>query len=125
MPGTTGQYATQHAGASGTVARKGAPVTFTRTTRGAYDETTDTPGTPTVTTIPGSAVQVRGSPNTYLRLTLIESSNPTLFFTPSTYGDLPKMGDTVTWAGAPCTVADVNPVAPDGVVIAARIVVSR
>ena len=97
-------------------------VTFTRTVN-----VEDANGvlTPTVTTITGSAIQVRGLPETYRALGLIDSESPTLFFTPTTYGDKPIPGDTVVWSGVTYTAVQVNEIAPDGVVIAARIVVSR
>jgi hypothetical protein len=100
-------------------------VTFTRTVAGSYDPETDTDASPVTTTITGEAVRVRGRPETYRALSLIESEAPTLFFTPSEYGDRPKPGDTVVWETLTWTVRDVNPIAPDGVLIAARIVITR
>ena len=104
-------------------------TTFTRTTL-TYDETLDA-STSTTTTVTGSAIQVRGKPETYRALSLIESQNPTLLFTPTDYdlhagsAEFVKPGDTVTWASQVYTVKDVAPVAPDGVVIIARIVVGK
>ena len=99
-------------------------VTFTRTTTTYTDPTT---GATTVatSTVVGQAMRVRGRPYTYQALSLIESEAPTLFFTPTTYGECPQPGDTVTWANIAYRVRDVDPIAPDGVVIAARIVVVR
>lgn len=118
-----GKYASEHGSALADVTEAGTSVTFTRGT-GTYDEATGlvTPGS---TSITGSAIQVQGDPDTYKALTLIESSAPTLFFTPGTYGDLPSEGDKVTWAGAVHTVRDVAPLRPDGVAIAARVVIAR
>ena len=118
------QYAATHARAYATVARKGAAVTFTRTTPGTYDPATDTTSAPTITTITGSAVRVTGSPDTYRALSLIESQAPTLLFAPATYGSLPKQGDKVVWGGVTLTVKDVSPLEPDGTPITANIVVS-
>lgn len=97
-------------------------TTFTRTT-----QSEDASGvlTPTVTTITGSAVQVRGNPDTLRALSLIESAAPTLFFTPNTYGDKVKEGDTTVWASETYTAKDCYHIAPDGVVIASRVVIIR
>ncbi len=104
-------------------------TTFTRTAV-TYDETLDS-STASTTSITGSAIQVRGRPETYRALSLIESQAPTLLFTPTDYdlhagsSEFVKPGDTVSWAGQTFTVKDVNPVAPDGVVIVARIVIAK
>ena len=100
-------------------------LTFTRSTR-TYTATTDV-ATVAETTITGSAIQVRGDPRRYQALGLVLTDMPTLFFSPTTYGDAPEPGDTVTWptGGHTWTVKDVDPIAPDGVLIAARIVIGR
>lgn len=97
-------------------------VTFTRTVN-----VEDASGnlTPTVTTITGNAIRVRGNPNTMRALGLIDSEAPTLFFTPTTYGARPKAGDTVVWESLTWAAKDVDPIAPDGVTIAARVVITR
>ena len=106
-------------------------TTFTRTLPGVYDRTTDLWTTPVVTTITGSASQVRGNPTVYEALSLMESSAPTLLFTPDLYDlramtdDFVRPGDTTVWNGRPFTVRDVFVVAPDGIVIISRIVVSN
>lgn len=97
-------------------------TTFTRVTQN-VNPADGTIGTPTTTTITGSAIRVRGLPETYQKLGLIDSQSPTLFFTPTNYGDTPAPGDTVVFGGVTFTVHDVNPIAPDGVTIAARVVV--
>lgn len=116
-------YTQTHADALADVADAGASVTFTFTSPGTYDATTDTWSTPTTTTVTGSAVEVKGNPDTYERLSLVHSSAPSLFFTPDTYGSLPRPGYTVTWNSIAYTVKDVDPLAPDGTPIAATIVV--
>lgn len=100
-------------------------ATFTRRTV-TYDAVNDTQ-TVTESTVAGSAIQVRGDPKRYMATGLVLSEMPTLFFAPSTYGDCPAPGDTVVWpdGGATWTVRDVDPIAPDGVVIAARVVIGR
>ena len=106
-------------------------TTFSRETV-IINSATDAPSSVT-STIAGGAIQVRGTPATYARLGLTESQAPTLLFTPGTYGllawtdEFVRPGDTVEWpdGGTTFTVRDVAPLAPDGIVIFARIVVSR
>ena len=100
-------------------------ITFTRATR-TYTAADDT-STVAETTITGSAIQVRGDPKRYVALGLVLSEMPTLFFSPTTYGETPAPGDTVTWptGGSTWTVRDVDPIAPDGVTIAARVVIAK
>ena len=83
--------------------------------------------TTTESTVTGAAVRVRGDPHTYTALGLSLSENPTLLFTPTTYGGVPEPGDEVTWpaSGTVYHVKDVNPTAPDGVVIVARVVIGK
>lgn len=102
-------------------------ITFTRTRR-VYDETTDQ-SVAVTSTITGNAIQVRGDPRRYKALGLVLSTMPTLFFTPTDYAllangtEFVQPGDTVQWASKEYTVRDVDPIAPDGNVIAARIVI--
>lgn len=117
-------YSTEHAGALGDIRTAGAPVTFTKTTLGAYDPETDT-ATPSTTSVGGHAVRVRGRPDTYDALQLVESQAPTLLFAATTFGQAPALGATVTWGGETYTVRDVNPVAPDGSGIIFRVVVAQ
>jgi hypothetical protein len=105
-------------------------ITFTRTTPGTHDPTTGAWSDPTVTTITGSAIQVRGDPRRYQALELVLSTMPTLLFGPTDYGlragtaEFVQPGDTTVWGTKIYTVRDVDPIAPDGVVIAARIVIA-
>jgi hypothetical protein len=104
-------------------------VTIARQTQ-TYDAATDTMVT-TTSTITGSAVLVKGDPLRYQALGLVESAAPTLLFSPASYGlkaftdQFVQPGDTVDWLGTTYTVRDVQPTAPDGYVIVARLVVSR
>jgi hypothetical protein len=104
-------------------------ITFTRVTQ-TFDETTGL-STSVTSTITGSAIKVKGKADTYTRIGLVESSAPTLLFTPTDYDlhahsdEFVKAGDTVSWAGATFTAKDVDPIAPDGFVILARIVVAK
>ena len=102
-------------------------VTFTRTAA-TYDATGGGVA-PVETTITGNAF--RTTPRTrldlmrYESLGLVQSDAPTLLFAPTTYGETPAPGDVVTWNSIDYTVRSVDPVAPDGVTIIARVVISR
>jgi hypothetical protein len=79
-------------------------------------------------TITGSAIEVRGDVERYKALGLVLSTMPTLFFSPTTYGECPQAGDSVVWPetnGSTYTVRDVARIAPDGVTIAARVVIGK
>ena len=117
-------YARQAASALAMLKRKGAAVAFTRTTPGVYDPATDTWTTPATTTVAGYAIRVRGDPDRYRALELIESQAPTLLFAPSTLGQAPEAGMTTTWSATAYTVRDVSPVAPDGTGLVFRVVVT-
>jgi hypothetical protein len=118
-------YAATHARAAALVARKGAAVTFTLSSPGTYDATTDTYSTPTTSTVAGHAVRVSGNPIKYQSLGLVQSEAPTLLFAPSTFGSQPSLGMTTSWGGVTYTVADVEPVEPDGNAIVCEVVVKR
>lgn len=102
-------------------------TTFTHTTPGIYDAATDTWSAPEIAeTVSGEATQTKGDPEQYRALSLVESEAPTLLWAPNTYGDAaPDPGWTVTWADVEYVVKAVDPVAPDGVVIVAKIVIGR
>lgn len=117
-------YAPEHEGALEDVREAGAHVTF-EASAAEYDAETDTGGAVEVSSVSGFAFQTRGNPIRYQALGLIESSAPTLLFIPETYGELPVLGSSVTWAGAVHTVKSINPIAPDGTAIGAKVVISR
>ena len=101
-------------------------TTFTHSMPGTYDAATDTFAPPETWTLTGSAMQVRGDPDVYKALSLIESEAPTLLWVPEIYGDAaPDLGWTCVWSNVTYTVRSVLPLAPDGVVITAKIVVAR
>jgi hypothetical protein len=125
----TGSYAAEHADALADVSDAGAAVVFTRTVN--VEDTATGLVTPSVSTIAGSAIRVKGNPDKYQALGLVQSQAPSLFFTPNNYGDCPGPGDTVLWRDpvtqqlATYAVKDVDPIAPDGFVIAARVVIAK
>lgn len=123
-------YETVHSDVLESVRANGSPVTFTNNTPSHTPSTGNV--SPVETTVTGVAMRVKGSPNTYIALGLIESAAPTLFFVPDEYGQLPELGDTCPWGtdrdGEPITysVRNVDPFDPDGLgAIYARVVVTR
>ena len=118
-------YATEHTGALEDIREAGAAVTFTLTDPGTYDAATDTWTGGSETTVAGHAIRVKGDPERYRALELIESAAPTLLFAPTTYGDEPPIGSSVTWGGEVFVVRDSLPLEPDGTAILSRVVVSK
>ena len=121
-------YTADHASALADVAAAGTAVTFTLTGPGTYDPTTGLYTTPTSTTSSGYAIGASGGLKEdrlqYEALGLTQSEGRTLFYVPSTYGDSPSLGATVTWAGAVRTVKSATALAPNGSAIAWRVVVA-
>jgi hypothetical protein len=93
-------------------------VTFTRNSSGTYTASTGTWSGASTSSVTGSAIQVRGKELRYreLGLSLAHNHNTDEFVMP---------GDTVSWTGNTYVVKDVDPVAPDGYVIVARIIVGQ
>lgn len=118
-------YASDHAAALADVRTAGTPVTFTVTTQGAQDPATGFFPNPTVSTVAGFALRVKGDPQRYRDLGLTESEAPTLLTVPSTYGGTPALNASVTFGGQTYTVRDVEPLAPDGTAVLCRVVVVR
>jgi hypothetical protein len=118
-----GRFAAEHAGAYADILANGVAVTFTTATR-THTPATDTFGTAVTSTVTGAALRVRGDAKTYREMQLTQSGLVTLLFAPTTYGDLPELGSTVTWEGQTQTVVAVNPVSPDGFAIIARVVLA-
>lgn len=102
----------------------GAAVTFSRSVKGAFDPATDTIGEPTTSTITGTAIRVQGEPETFQRLGLVAAEALALVFAPAeaSEGQMPALNDTVVWAGKAYTVAEVQPIEPDGTAIIGEVV---
>ena len=98
-------------------------VTWTRTTT-TEDRSTGVVTTST-STITGEAIKVRGEPQRYRALGLVESEAPTLLFAPATYGDRIKPGDRTTFRSQVFTARECHHLEPDGVVIQTRVIVER
>jgi hypothetical protein len=126
-------YATRHDTLLARVAVEGAAITFTKPTTSAnapatYDSATDTPAFPaSVTTVTGVAMAlVGGQPTAYAPNTRVETAGLELGFVPPTYGGtLPAEGMLCPWGGEEWWVESVDPVAPDGTAIGARVVLAR
>jgi hypothetical protein len=104
--------------------KNGAAITFTIGT-GTYDPSTDTWSSASTSTVTGYARRVRGEPERYARLGLVESEAPTLEFTPDTFGEIPPQLATCSFGGVTYAVRDVNPWAPAGSAVSCQIVVAR
>jgi hypothetical protein len=119
-------YAPDHADVVATLAEDGAAVTFTRTSPGTYDATTDTYTTPTTSTVAGYAVQDDAGAQRKAGEVIAEG-NVVLLFTPSTRGSLPTAGYTTTWNSTAYTVMRTfREINPDGAgVIAAYVELAR
>lgn len=103
-------------------------VTFTLENPGEYDETTDQLVGRSTTTVTGSAMKIKTSVDEVKRFEegkLIGTEMITLFFVPNNYGEVPENGSTVVWEGSTWTQASRSTLAPDGVVIAARLLMVR
>lgn len=104
-------------------------TTFTRTSPGTFDATTNTfSGGSSTSTLTGNAIQVKGNPQRYKALGLSLETNVTLFFSELDYNlrafttDFVQPGDTLSWNDQTYSVIAVDPIAIDGIVIAARVI---
>jgi hypothetical protein len=120
---STANYSPTHSRALNLVGRKGAAIVFTRSTA-TISESTGLSGAPTATTIAGSAVQAKEDPKRYERLSLQLGGKRTLIFTPSTFNEEVKAGDTATWGTVDVTVEGAEHIAPAGEIIASYVIVS-
>jgi hypothetical protein len=121
----TTTYAADHTDALADVSASGASVTFTLTQQGVYDEATDTTPLPVADVlVTGSAIETKGSLFAYQALNLVAAKARTLFFVPTTYGEVPALDSLVDWGGVTYAVKNVRPIAPNGDAIAATVVVS-
>jgi hypothetical protein len=101
-------------------------TTFVRSTV-TYDEATGHQ-TAVSTAVAGVAIRVRSSKDELARFgagSATFQETAVLFWTPDAYGDRPRPGDVVTWEEVEWTAVFVDPIAPDGVTIAARVGVGR
>jgi hypothetical protein len=122
---TTGAYAADHASALADITGAGALVSFDAKSS-TVDPTTDIDVDTGTVSVTGSAVEVKGNLLRYQALGLLVGDVRTLFFTPDVYGALPALGATVTWGGVAFVVKSLfDHIAPDGIALACKVVVSR
>lgn len=118
-------YVTEHADALAAIADAGAAVTFTLTTS-STDPLTGESAAATPSTVSGSAIRVKGNPEQYQQLGLIEARAPTLLFVGSTKSETVPLGSTGVWAGESGTVRAVSPLDLDGTgPVLARVVLEQ
>ena len=116
--------AADHADAYAMVAEEGAAVTFSTGTPGTHDPETGLFTSPTTATVTGVAIRVkadRQQEDAYRAAGLTVDRVVCLLFAPTTYGSLPTLGSTVTWASETLTVRGITPLATSGTALLARI----
>jgi hypothetical protein len=116
-------YAADHADALEMIREAGSAVTFQTGTPGTHDPATGTFTSPTSTTVTGYAMRVsagRDDEVHYRAEGLTVGEVITLVFAPTTMGQLPTLGATVSWASETLTVRALRPTAPndEGAIIA-------
>ena len=77
------------------------------------------------TIVSGVALQIKGDPEEYESLKLIEKAALTLLFVAETYGDSPPLGASCEWGGLRYQVEAIRKLAPDGTAVLSRVIVSR
>ena len=103
------KYAAEHSGAYADIQATGAEVSFRKKT----------------TIVSGVALQIRGDPEEYEALKLIEKATLTLLFVAETYGDSPPLGASCEWGELRYQVEAIRKLAPDGTAVLSRVIVSR
>lgn len=115
VEGIVSKYDAIAARAAGTIAEKGADVSFPGTaTGGTYDWQTDTFTGPGSADATGKAVQVEGDPDRFAALGLKLVNPVSLMIAAHGLTVTPVPGMPIVWAGKSYTLKDVEPVAPDG-----------
>ena len=103
------KYAAEHSSAFQDIKDAGAEVSFRKKT----------------TIISGVALQVKGDPEEYEALKLIQTEALTLLFVAKTYGDSPPLGASCEWGSQRYQVEATRKLAPDGTAVLSRVIVSR
>lgn len=118
-------YVTDHALALAELTEAGESVTFTVTNPGTLDEATGLYSSGSTSTMAGYAVQEGGNLRRYQALGLVQENPVTLLFAPSTYGNVPSLGATVSWNSTTYRVRDVEVITPNATAILSRVIVTR
>ena len=103
------KYAAEHSGAYADIKDAGAEVSFRKKAM----------------TVSGVALQVKGDPEEYEALKLIEKAALTLLFVAETYGEFPPLGASCEWGELRYQVEATRKLAPDGTAVLSRVIVSR
>ena len=103
------KYAAEHSSAFQDIKDAGADVSFTKRT----------------TIVSGVALQIKGDPEEYEALKLIQKEALTILFVAETYGEFPPLGASCEWGQLKYQVEASRKVAPDGVPILSRVIISR
>lgn len=118
-------YAEIHSEILAELEENAAPVSFSHTSPGTHDAATGTFSGGGTSMVAGRAIAVRGSGERYKQLVMTKEEVVVLLFRPTTFGEKPGLGWAVTWGGQEYTVDVVDPVAPAGTLVMARVMVSR
>jgi hypothetical protein len=89
-----------------------------------YDETEGPPPDMADGIVEGDAVEVMGNPEEYIGMDLVRSEPVTLLFVPNQLNALPGLGAVAHWAGTDRTVQATYPIRPQGVGLAARLILT-
>ena len=103
------KYGAEHSSAFQDVKDAGAEVSFTKRT----------------TIVSGVALQIKGDPEEYEALKLIQKAALTLLFVAETYGESPPLGASCEWGQLKYQVEATRKLAPDGTAVLSRVIVSR
>lgn len=123
----TSHFSAEHGDALTMLAEFGAPVSFAfaPSDEGTYLADIDLETYVKPVPVTGQAVRVKGNPRVYAALSLVETDSPTLLFAADTIGTEPALGMFVTWGAHTYVAKSIEAIAPDGVTILARVVVTR
>lgn len=119
-------YSAQHAAALAALQAKGAAVSFVKVEQGTHNPETETYGEPTLTSVDGWAIEVKSDQAENQNIAadgLVLRQPVTLLFAANTFGEVPAIGSTGSWAGTQRTVHLVRPLRPDGTAIISRVLV--
>lgn len=105
------------------IKERGVPVTF-REDDDTFDPSTDSVTDVSTASVVGHAIELDGDPASYREASLTESNPLTLLFIPDRLGDAPSLHSRVKWNGEVKTVKKRKLIAPQGVVVAAKVIVA-
>lgn len=110
-------------GVAGLVRWRGTAVTFSLVSM-TLDATTET-STPTTTTVAGYAMETNADLEEYQALEVVPTQAKTLWFVPTTAGEVPPVGSTVSWNSETFATKSVRSLGLVGTAQASRVVVTK